>query len=125
MASLNMAGPFELSQEVINEVIPEGYPGNYAYGYTDTEGYFRVQYVGRADTDLKIRITHGIGQYKQFKASLANSDLDAYHKECINWHEFGGVEKILDNKIHPATPKNKLAFCPICSKQIIDRINKR
>lgn len=124
MAFLNMAGPFELSQEVIDAEIPEGYPGNYAYGFTDEEGIFRVQYVGRADSDLKTRIPHGIGQYKQFKASLANSDLEAYYKECTNWHEFGGEEQKLDNKIHPAIPKGKLAFCPICSKRLMDKINE-
>lgn len=126
MKNLDMDGPFVLTQEVIDDIIPEGLPGNYAYGYIDeTDNSFVVQYVGRSDTNLKERICHGIGQYEWFKASIANSAQDAFYKECRNYHDFGGEEGFLDNKIHPAKPERGLGFCPICSKRILDKLMNR
>lgn len=126
MRTLNMDGPFELNQEVINELIPDELPGNYAYGYIDEEdGSFVVQYVGRSDTNLKERICHGINNYPYFKASIANSAQEAYYKECQNYHDFGGEEGLLDNKIHPATPERGLGLCPVCVKRISDKLMNR
>lgn len=125
MVSLNMHGPFELTQNVIDKVIPNNVIGNYAYGHLDEKGTFVVQYVGRSDINLKERIGHGIGIYEYFKFSIANSPLDAYHKECINYHNFGGDQGLLDNAIHPDKPDHGFGLCPICTKRILDKINIR
>ncbi len=114
MASLNMLGPFPLNEQEIELRIKKGVPGNYAYGYLNDEERFLVQYVGRSDEDLNSRVRHGIGHYKMFKYSYAKDKKEAFEKECRNYHEFGGDEGILDNKIHPDRPKDTDFECPIC-----------
>ncbi len=123
MTSLDMYGPFEYNQKIINEIIPNNIIGNYALGHLDGIS-FVVEYVGRSDNDLLSRISHSLGKYTHFKFSPANSPLETYQKECLNWHDFGGENGYLDNDIHPDRPDGvKLAFCPICAKRIIDKIN--
>lgn len=123
MVSLERYGPFAYNQITINEKIPEGVIGNYALGHIEGDA-FVVEYVGRSDTDLRERLPHDIGQYTHFKVSIASSSLDAYHKECKNWREFGGETGLLDNKIHPDKPDNvKVAFCPICMRRMLDKLN--
>ena len=124
MAQLNMNGPFDLNQDTIDRIIPNGIPGNYAYGYMENNTFI-VQYVGRSDTNLRERIGHGIGKYSLFKASIASSAQEAYNKECINWHDFGGEDGLLDNKIHPAKPERGLGVCPVCAKRVLDAINRK
>lgn len=116
MASLNMHGPYPLTNEDIDKRIPVGSKGNYAYGYTNSEGTFIVKYVGRSDTDLNDRAKHGVGQYKQYKYSIAKTVKEAYEKECRNYHDFGGPEGRLDNDIHPDKPNGTELECPYCKK---------
>lgn len=124
MASLNMCGPFDYNRETINEVVPEGIIGNYALGHIEDD-VFIVEYVGRADKDLKERLPHSIGKYSHFKVSQASSSINAYYKECFNWHEFGGDDGLLDNKIHPDRPDGvRFVFCPICAKRNLDKTNR-
>ena len=115
MASLHMSGPYPLTTEDIDNRIPIGSIGNYAYGYLDEKNVFRVQYVGRSDTDLNDRIKHGVGQYKLYKFSLAETVKDAFEKECRNYHDFG-ENRSLDNAIHPDKPENKNYKCPVCEQ---------
>ena len=98
----------------IDEVVTRKSPGNYALGYTDDKGTFIVQYVGRSDTDLNQELKARLAQYKKFKYSYASSSKDAFEKECQNFHDFGGSEK-LHNKIHPARPSGSNWKCPACS----------
>lgn len=116
MASLNMTGPFLLNEKEIDQNIERSIPGNYAYGYLNDDNRFVVEYVGRSDTDLNERIRHGLGKYKMFKFSYAINVQAAYEKECQNFHDFGGDDGILDNKIHPDSPENTNLKCPICHK---------
>lgn len=124
MASLNMGSYYPLNQETIDSVILPNRPGNYAYGYIKENGAFGVRYVGRSDTDLLERISHGIAEnvdnpslkYEQFKFSYANSPREAYEKECCNYHDFGGEQGRLDNKVHPDKPEGEDIKCPICGK---------
>lgn len=112
MVSLNMHGPYPLTYEEINKRITKKSAGNYAYGYSK-DGFFYVKYVGRADSDLNDRIKHGVGKYDEFKYSYADNAKEAYEKECRNYHDFGGSDK-LDNDIHPDKPDNTNYECPIC-----------
>lgn len=116
MATLEMQGPYDLTQKEIDRLIPKGMIGNYAYGYKK-DNVFIVQYVGRSDTDLHERIAHGINKYPLFKFSFAKSEKEAFNKECKNWHDFGGEDGSLDNKIHPDKPVGIIAFCPICERK--------
>ncbi len=113
MSSLNMQGPYPLTNEEINLRITKISAGNYAYGYTKDNGSFVVKYVGRADSDLNDRIKHGVGQYKEFKYSYAKDANAAFEEECRNYHDFGGSD-MLDNDIHPDKPDNTDYGCPYC-----------
>ena len=124
MASLNMGSYYPLNQETIDSVILPNRPGNYAYGYINDNGLFVVRYVGRSDSDLKERVKHGIVEmepdnalrYERFKFSYADSVVEAYYKECQNYHDFGGAEGRLMNKVHPAKPEGYEGKCPICGE---------
>lgn len=124
MASLNMRGPFLLTDEEVNNRVEEGRMGNYAYGYvTERDGrqIFIVRYVGRSTTDLREEIKN---RHKSddkfskidceyFKYSYAASEREVYEKECRNFHDFGGEQSLL-NEIHPAKPQDKGYYtCPI------------
>src|SRR5512138_2635563 len=50
MRSLEMSGPYPLTDDAIDETLTRTSPGNYALGYLDGET-FRVFYVGRSDSD--------------------------------------------------------------------------
>ena len=114
MATLNMNGAYTLNTNVINEKVTTTSPGNYALGCVK-EGAFYVQYVGRADADVASRLKQHVSEkYKSFKFSYATSPKAAFEKECENYHDFGGVEGNLDNKIHPDRPKNAGWKCPRC-----------
>ena len=114
MSSLNMNGSYEYTSAKIDEILTKKSPGNYALGY-DTESSFIVKYVGRSDgdvaTELKTYLSNG---YKYFKYSYATSPKEAFERECKNYHDFGGKEK-LDNKVHPDRPDNSGWKCPSCS----------
>lgn len=124
MASLNMGISYDLTYDVIDRIVTDGKIGNYAYGYLDNRGVFIVLYVGRSDDNLKERIKHGITdmkedpsrRYERFKFSYADTALEAYEKECKNYHDFGGEEGKLFNKNHPAKPDNSTCNCPVCGK---------
>ena len=119
-----MTGPYPLTKETIDRVIPEKVIGNYAYGESrkDENGrsVFFVKYVGRADGEpLRDRIKHGIDDgYKDFMFSIAQTRKEAFEKECKNWHDFGGPEGILDNKIHPDKPNGTNYTCPYCAEEL-------
>lgn len=124
MASLDMGISYDLTYDEIDRVIEDNKIGNYAYGYLDNRGVFIVLYVGRSDSDLKERVKHGITdmqndptlRYERFKFSYADTIIEAYEKECKNYHEFRGEEGKLNNKEHPAKPEDYNVICPICKQ---------
>ncbi len=115
MASLDMEGPYIFNSSEIDSEVTRTSPGNYALGYTNDDGTFIVQYVGRSDSnvnqELKVRLD---SKYKHFKYSYATSSKTAFEKECRNYHDFGGSEK-LDNEIHPSRPAGTSYECPVCT----------
>ena len=113
MTTLNMNGPYELTTEIIDEVITKKSSGNYALGYLANQKFI-VKYVGRADSDLNDRLKDHVDEsYEMFKYSYATSPKAAFEKECENFHDFGGANT-LDNKIHPDRPKETSWKCPRC-----------
>ncbi len=114
MASLDMKGPHSLLADEIEKHV-ENTIGNYALGYKSEDGTFKVEYVGRSDTDINDRLKkHAIDKkYKMFKYSYATSKKAAFEKECKNFHDFGEID--LDNKIHPDRPDGSAWKCPYCS----------
>lgn len=114
MASLGLEGPWALTAKNIDENFTRKEPGNYALGYMDANSVFIVKYVGRSDTDLNDRLHKHLGEsYPLFKAKYASSPKTAFEKECQNWHDFGGLEGKLDNKIHPGEPTDASWKCPV------------
>lgn len=80
MASLNMVGPYLLTEHEINANVEFGRIGNYAFGYLNDKGVFIVRYVGRSDTNLHTKIMLGLidnkknpakYRYEWFKFSYA------------------------------------------------------
>jgi hypothetical protein len=113
MATLEMKGSYELTTAKINAEVTRTSPGNYALGYR-SEDTFIVEYVGRSDTDVAARLKQHVGEkYARFKYSYATSAKAAFEKECRNYHDFGGKDK-LDNSIHPDRPANSGWKCPCC-----------
>ena len=118
-----MTGPYFLTKEEVDRVIPENVIGNYAYGESrkdeNGQNLFTVKYVGRADAEpLRDRIKHGIEDgYKEFKFSIAQTEEEAFEKECKNWHDFGGPKGILDNQRHPDKPDGTNYTCPYCEEE--------
>lgn len=124
MASLNMRGPFVLTDEEVNRRVDDGKIGNYAYGYLeDREGrqMFIVRYVGRSAKNLREEIKTRHKSEKKFtkldceyfKFSYAETEREAYEKECENFHDFGGEQSLL-NDVHPAKPEDDGMYkCPV------------
>ena len=111
MSSLNMFGPFSLTEAEIDKQVAKKSPGNYALGEVRADKQFYVFYVGRADVDLNKRLKDWIGKYTHFMFSYADSVQAAFEKECNNYHDFNPP----DNKIHPARPEGSKSKCPRCN----------
>jgi len=60
MGSLMMDGSYPLTAEAIDATLTRTSPGNYALGYMD-DGTFMVFYVGRSDSDVKLRLHEWVG----------------------------------------------------------------
>ncbi|MBU4305808.1 MAG: hypothetical protein KJ893_09375 [Candidatus Omnitrophica bacterium] len=116
MASLNMQGPYVLVPDKIDEVVPAKTPGNYAIGYV-ADSDFIVRYVGRASTDLNRELkgmVYRLSDCLFFKFSMAKSSKEAFKKECINYHDFGGNTQ-LKNTGHPVRRNGEEDWkCPCC-----------
>lgn len=116
MASLDMKGPYNFTNDKIDEVITRTSAGNYALGYVNDSDSFIVQYVGRSDSDVNTELKSRLSsKYKKFKYSYAASPKAAFEKECKNYHDFGGRAK-LDNEYHPDRPDGTNWECPVCNK---------
>ena len=116
MASLEMHASYPLDASVINRLVARNSPGNYALGrLTDDQSTFLVSFVGRADNDLRkpLLFWSGEGSFSHFKFSYASSVREAFEKECKNFHDFGGTEK-LQNTNHPSRPPGRRWQCPRC-----------
>ena len=110
----SMEGPYKLTDTVIDREVTKTSPGNYGLGHTNDGGGFTVKYVGRSDVDVNDRLKDWVGSYKEFKFSCAGTPKAAFEKECRNYHDFGGREK-LDNEQHPARPSGTGWTCPVCT----------
>lgn len=114
MASLNMKGPFNLDEVIIDTEVNKTSAGNYALGKKDDKGVFLVGYVGRSDSDVNDRLKYWVKNSKRplFKFSYATSSKSAFEKECNNYHEFSPSS----NDIHPDKPSGTDYKCPVCGQ---------
>ena len=105
-----LQGPYELSIEGIDRTLPMGQPGVFALGYIDAAGTFRIQSVGRDDTDLRRRLREMIGSSNKFKFASAIDSEEAFAHECELFHHF----KPRANVVHPQRPQGSNWKCPHC-----------
>ena len=114
--SANGKGPHSLTLEKIAEVVAETSPGSYTLGHVRENGFCAL-YVGRADDDVAKQLRSWARQhplYKAFVFSYAPSSRAAFDKECEDFHDFGGTER-LDNVGHPRRPAMADWLCPRCN----------
>jgi len=112
MASSGLDGPYPLSNSKIDSVVTKTSAGAYALGKTQ-DSTFHISYVGRSDDDINGRLHDWVGKYAEFKFGYFPTAKGAYEKECRLWHDFGGPNGSLDNKVHPS--KSALSWaCPVC-----------
>ena len=113
MPSLGMNGPFRLDTQTIDTKVTRTSPGNYALGEKNEKGTFLVCYVGRSDSDVRLRLKSWIGNTRSplFKFSYADSPKAAFEKECHNFHDFnfGNFQN------HPDRPNGTNWICPRCN----------
>ena len=108
-----MKGPFALTKDGVVGEITITAPGVYGLSRTG-KGEFRVDYVGRSDSDVEDRLQDHVGKYKRFKYDYCNTVREAYESECLMYHAYDPP----DNKRHPDSPKGKNWPCPMtrCEK---------
>lgn len=114
----SMSKLYKFTKEAINAVVEQNKMGNYVL-YKIINGEAIAKYVGRATTGglqerLKAHIDEG-DKYDGFSFSYAGTEKQAFEKECRLYHDFGGNEGKLNNKIHPSRPEGKDWECPCCT----------
>ena len=80
------------------------------------ENGFCVLYVGRADHNVSKQLQSWVSQYPHYKSfvfSYASNPRTAFDKECEDFHDYGGTER-LDNAGHPQRPAEIDWLCPRC-----------
>ena len=129
-----MRETFELTSANVENHVRKDSAGNYHLGRSLREnGRVRVGYVGRADNcdhDLYSRLQEHVREkdgkekdrhYRYFEFSYAANEIAAYEQECMDFHDYGGTEK-LDNDMHPDRPDgygdSKTLKCPVCGNPL-------
>lgn len=109
--SMNFRGPHSLTFDKVTGLIGEGLPGVFALGYIGDKQIFYVNYVGRADRDLRARLLQYIGSDAAFKFEVTDSAKAAFLRECELFHAFHPRGNI----VHPGRPAVSDWRCPHCS----------
>lgn len=97
--------------ENVNKV-PEGFLGVFQLS-KDGE---KIQYVGRADQDLRASLHSMLGKgYTHFQWVQLPWVKETFEMHCRLHHHGGGL-KNLDNVDHPYPPEGKLWRCPVSAQ---------
>lgn len=113
--SANGNGAHSLTLQKIAEVVTETSGGNYALGRVQENG-FCILYVGRSNDDVARELRSWARQQSRYRAFVfhyAPSPRAAFDKECEDFHDLGGTER-LDNVGHPTRPATTDWLCPRC-----------
>jgi hypothetical protein len=110
MAKTGLRGPYNLTFDGIASAVTRQSAGVYVLGHTTDEGKFRIQYIGRSDTDVRETLRGYIGSNTSFKYGYYPTSKEAFLKECDLYHDFSPP----GNKIHPDRPKGSSLECPRC-----------
>ncbi len=112
----NFSKAIDLTEELIDTVIPKNSAGIYLLGYSPmNNGKFNPLYISRCDCDLNNSIKEHIGCFSQFKFCLFESISDAFFFECELYHYLSDNTFII-NETHPQSPHDMFLKCPVCCK---------
>jgi hypothetical protein len=114
MPTLNMQGPRPLTEQFVDTYV-NATIGNYAVGQLYGQTFF-VMYVGRSENVNKRLKEHIKDGYSYFMFSYSSTIINAYLKECKDYHAYIDEGFKLDNQIHPAKPEGVALKCPICGR---------
>jgi hypothetical protein len=110
MAFAGLQGPFSLTAEAVNIKVGGKLPGTYVLGYTDEEGTFIIEYLGRSSDNVKQTLQdHLADGHKQFAFEYYLSAKGAFEKECELYHEHPVATP------HPDRPEGSYWKCPKCT----------
>ena len=113
---------YPLTEEGLDNIPEDIIHGNYRIGIIgQLFGSFYVKYIGRADHELKNRVTDHLNDFiaeliknnpgrVYFSFNSEPDELSSYHHECRDYHDFD--PELNDN--HPAKPKYPYTSCKIC-----------
>jgi hypothetical protein len=107
-----LLGPYNLNYDELELFVPKSQCGIFALGHVDRAQIFRVERVGRADTDLRSSLRELIGSSIGFKFAPLSTPREAFEQECELFHRL----KPPGNFIHPVRQAGAIWFCPICSQ---------
>lgn len=105
-----LLGPFDLTYDDVEQILPRAKCGIFALGHVDTTGTFRVQRVGRDDQDLRRCLQGLIGSSTRFKYALGPAPQQCFERECELFHQF----RPPGNIIHPSRQAGSQWKCPVC-----------
>ena len=111
-----LQGPYNLSFDDLELVVPGHQCGVYALGHLDSKQTFRVHRIGRDDHDLRQRLRDLIGSSMRFKFASMTDPQQAFVSECELFHRL----RPPGNIIHPERKPGSDWRCPICSQYRIE-----
>lgn len=107
-----LLGPFQLTQQEVDNYVMGSVPGNFALGYVK-DHEFHAQYVGRADECINYRLKEWIGKYTHYKFGYTLSLREAFDRQCRFYHELNANGELM-NETHPQPPAGTDYKCPYC-----------
>lgn len=107
---VSLKGPYDLSYDCVEKLLPKAKGGVFAVGYTDAADRFRVQRVGRDGSDLREFLRTLIGSGNKFKFRITATEQEAFELECELFHKL----KPPSNFTHPGRPRGSGWKCPHC-----------
>jgi len=110
MTSTNLIGPYRLDYDGVTSAIGDTVAGAFALGYERGDGIFRINYVGSSRDSLRAQLLDRIGSDQLFKFRICATAEQAFHDECMLFHDFHPPL----NRIHPARPAGTDWVCPRC-----------
>ncbi len=111
-----MEGPYQISRSVIGAVVSDPQSPAAPHRGDPAVRHYRGR-VGRTrrGESLGSALARRDGPgYRVFWFEHADSDRDAFERECRLWHELDGHAAKLDNDCHPRPDGIGGGYCPLC-----------
>jgi hypothetical protein len=106
-----MRGPYRLHPSQIHIRVPTRASGVYCLGKNGTV----VEYVARADRNLREALITRERDYNMFWYEPTVSPSDCYTTHCRCYHKHAESGHLVDNA-HPTPPPGLDMKCPVCGK---------